>query len=333
MTDSRAIGFFTSGALAAALLAGCASAPVRQEAPAAAAVEPATLPKVSFPDSAVHELPSASGRRYQVWVDLPASYAGGSAALPVVVVTDPTWAFPMVRSIRNLTGRRGRNIEDFILVGLTHDPTLTTGQSRARDYTPTDPRRSPSHDPTDYDFPPTARRKRTATTSRPGSSPHRRQLPRRHAAGDLHRPFYGGLFGAYVLLTKPGLFRNYILGSPSLWFDRHSIFGVEVEHGDRLRTAEANVFMLTGGYETVRPEPLYEKKHDLVADMRRLEQTLRSRDIPACPLVGGRRVARPPAGLPDVVTRGLLKLTARHGAIRRRLERAGRTPERIMNEY
>jgi predicted alpha/beta superfamily hydrolase len=310
MTDSRAVGFFTSGALAAALLAGCASAPVRQEAPAAAAVEPATLPKVSFPDSAVHELPSASGRRYQVWVDLPASYAGGSAALPVVVVTDPTWAFPMVRSIRNLTGRRGRNIEDFILVGLTHDPTLTTGQSRARDYTPTDPRRSAAHDPTDYDFPAYGE----AEAYRDYIETRVFPLIAANYRADMRRVTYighsyGGLFGAYVLLTKPGLFRNYILGSPSLWFDRHSIFGVEVEHGDRLRTAEANVFMLTGGYETVRPEPLYEKKHDLVADMRRLEQTLRSRGHPR--LTISSEVVEGEDHLtvyPDVVTRGLLKL-------------------------
>ena len=68
------------------------------------------------------------------------------APLPVVLVTDPGWAFPIVRSIRNLTGRSGRNIEDFILVGITHDPTLTPAQSRARDYTPTDPRRSAAHD-------------------------------------------------------------------------------------------------------------------------------------------------------------------------------------------
>ena len=137
-------------ALAAALLlAGCAIPPT----PPPAAGTSAGLPKVSFPNSFVHELPSASGRRYQVWVDVPASYATSTKRYPVVFVTDPNWSFPVVRAIRDVTGQRGRNIEEFVLVGLTHDQDIASPQSRARDYTPTDPRQSPAHDPRDYDFP------------------------------------------------------------------------------------------------------------------------------------------------------------------------------------
>jgi predicted alpha/beta superfamily hydrolase len=35
---------------------------------------------------------------------------------------------------------------------------------------------------------------------------------------------FGGLFGTYVLLTAPAAFRRYIIGSPSLWWDRGVMF-------------------------------------------------------------------------------------------------------------
>ncbi len=30
---------------------------------------------------------------------------------------------------------------------------------------------------------------------------------------------YGGLLGAYILLTEPTMFERYVISSPSLWFD------------------------------------------------------------------------------------------------------------------
>ena len=35
---------------------------------------------------------------------------------------------------------------------------------------------------------------------------------------------FGGLFGIYMLLTAPAEFRRYIIGSPSLWWDRGAMF-------------------------------------------------------------------------------------------------------------
>ena len=40
----------------------------------------------------------------------------------------------------------------------------------------------------------------------------------------------GGLFGTYVLLTEPSIFRRYVLGSPSLWWDRDMMFDVEARY-------------------------------------------------------------------------------------------------------
>lgn len=300
----------------AGLLIGCASTGVDQAvAPQLRLDHPQALPKVEFSTSAVHELPSVAGRRYQVWVDLPASYAASDKRLPVVFVTDPNWAFPVVRTVRNFTGQRGRNIEDFILVGLTHDPDKSGAESRARDYTPTNPRRDPAHDPGDYDFPEygeaAAYRDYIETRVFPLiAANYRADMGRKTYIGHS----YGSLFGTYVLLTRPGMFGNYILGSPSLWFDRHAIVRMEADGARARRDLRANVHMVTGSYEAARPEPRYNSKNDLVEDMRRFEKTLTTRGYPSLTVTS--EVAEGEDHLtvyPDVVSRGLIRLLPGHG--------------------
>lgn len=309
-------GGITAAVLSAGLLIGCASADVERAATPQVRLDGArALPKVEFPTSAVHELPSVTGRRYQVWVDLPASYSASDKRLPVVFVTDPNWAFPVVRSVRNLTGQRGRNIEDFILVGLTHDPDKSGAESRARDYTPTNPRRDPTQDASDYDFPTYGEAKAYRDYIETRVFPliaanYRADMERKTYIGHS----YGGLFGTYVLLTKPKMFANYILGSPSLWFDNQVIFRMEADSIQARRNVRAKVHMVTGSFETVRPEPRYDKKHDLVEDMRRLERTLTARGHPGLAVTS--EVSEGEDHLtvyPDVVSRGLIRLLPGYG--------------------
>lgn len=292
-------------ALAAAVLAACASV-----SPGSGQVPPTTgePPKVAFPNSAVHDVPSADGRRYQVWVDLPDAYFTSDRPLPVVFATDPNWAFPVLRTVRDFTGRRGGNIEPFILVGLGYDPALTPQQSRSRDYTISDPRGRPDHDATDYSFPAygeaEAYRDYLETRVFPLiASTYRADMSRATFVGHS----YGSLFGTYVLLTRPGMFRNYVLGSPSYWFDRHAIFELEAETARTGPAPSGRVFMLTGGYETLGPPPLYERKHDLVADMRRFERTLAARGHPDLQIATEVREGEDHLTVyPDVFIRGLL---------------------------
>lgn len=295
----------TISVLSAALIAGCAPSAVDPPTPAAR-----SLPPVVFPRSVVHELPSASGRRYQLWVELPDAYGTTDRPFPVVFVTDPQWALPVVRSVRELVGRRGRNIEDFVLVGLSHDPALTSGESRARDYTPSNPRARAGYDPSDYDFAAygeaQAYREYLETRALPFvADRYRVDMRRRTYVGHS----YGGLFGAYLLLTRPGMFDGYILGSPSLWFDRHAILELEAERAARPGAVRGHVFMLTGENEAIRPENIAVKKHDLVADMLRFQEVLAGRGHPD--LTISSEIADGEDHLtvyPDVVTRGLLTL-------------------------
>ena len=118
---------------------------------AATATALAAPPAYQIPNSHVHELPrKGTNRAYQVWVSLPVSYANGNKQYPVVFVTDPQYAFALVHGIRHLLGRRGQNIEDFILVGLALPINEDAAEARSRDYTPTNALANPKRSPDQY---------------------------------------------------------------------------------------------------------------------------------------------------------------------------------------
>ena len=273
-----------------------------------------TPPPISFATSAVHDAPSALGRRYQVWVDLPPSYATSTKPLPVVFVLDPHWALPVTRSVRSLVGQRGRNIEDFILVGLSHDQDAGL-EGQRRDYTPTDPRRDPTHPAGRYSAP----RYGEAETYRQYIERVVFPLITRNYRADMSRKTlvghsYGALFGFHVLFTRPEMFSTYIFGSPSLWFDRGVMFRAEEAWARSGRKLSARIHMVTGSYEAVALGPRYNITNDLVADMERMRRTLALRGHAG--LMVTSEVAQGEDHLtvfPDVVTRGLLTVLPGHG--------------------
>jgi uncharacterized protein len=242
------------------------------------------LPPVTLANTAVHELVAPNSRRtYQVWVDVPASYALSEKKLPVVLVLDAPYAFPLVRSIRNLLGQRGRNLEDFVLLGLNYANGDTAREGRNRDYTPTDPRANPRRHPED-DY----------EGSRYGEADALRDFLEQQVLAWVERSYrvdmqrkvlvghsYGALFGTFVLLSKPAMFQSYILSSPSLWFDDKVSFELERRYAAQHKDLPAQVLLSAGSFETIRPGPRYFKTTDLVKDMQTMQRNLRSRHYPS----------------------------------------------------
>jgi predicted alpha/beta superfamily hydrolase len=215
-----------------------------------------------------------SQRGYQVFVSLPASYAKEpNRRYPVLFATDAGYAFPVLREIGRRLNVEHAQIQEFILVGLSYAKGEDGTLSRDRDYTPTPngPRGAPAgavhgHGPVyqtylrDRVIPFIAQRYRTDP---------RRSLFLGHS--------YGSLLGAQILFTDPGMFSGYILGSPSLWYDKHHIFGMETAYAAGHRDLPAKVYMYVGAYETSR----FNRTNDLVADNRALEARLKQRKYPS----------------------------------------------------
>lgn len=278
-------------------------------APAAAAL-PEPLGPYALPNTFVHPLPDpVSGRKYEVWVDLPPGPPPATAELrPAVFVTDAPYAFPMVRALRNRVGQQGRNLADFVLVGLGGPAEESAVEMRSRDYTPSNPLLRRSRPADRYGAPRygdgAAYLNYLTNLVIPAVTTRYRLDPRRRV---LLGHSYGALLAAQALFASPELFSHYILGSPSFWFDERVMFEREADYAKRHTDLPAQVFQYVGAYEAVAAGPRYNRQNDLVADARRFESALRKRRYPSLRiqshvLTGEDHLTVAPVG----ATRGLL---------------------------
>lgn len=228
---------------------------------------------------------SRLNRDYPLFISLPASYkTAPQRNYPVLFVTDADYAFPLVRSIGRRVGNGGKDLEEFILVGLGYATGDTPIYSRQRDYTP-----SPQGE-------------KQPTSDMPGRPPvfgeaegyrqfiasevipfiaknYRIDMSRKVFAGHS----YGALLGMQALFTEPGMFDAYILGSPSIWYDHKLMFTRERAYAASHKDLKARVYMAIGGFETVKPgakNPRYNRDSDMVRDMQEMERVLKSRRYP-----------------------------------------------------
>jgi predicted alpha/beta superfamily hydrolase len=213
-----------------------------------------------------------------VFVSLPPSYAENpSRRYPVVYVTDADYGFPMLRLIGRRMNGEGPRVEEFILVGLSYATGENSMASRRRDYTPT-PR---------------------GASSAPAGSVHGQSLAYRDYLGSTVIPFvegeyrvqpgqrvfvghsYGSLLGAQILLTQPDLFDSYILGSPSLWFDRRHLIREMPALLARQEKIDADVYLYAGEFEAKRAgDHRYNQKLDMVEDNRQFAELLEAKAYP-----------------------------------------------------
>lgn len=229
----------------------------------------------------VRDIHSASLKRdYQLLVALPESYGRSQRRYPVLFVTDADYAFPVARAIASRLAKHA-GMEEAIVVGLSYAKGDTPGYSRRRDYTPSTPRLQ------------------TYTSDMPGRAPafgeagaygrfiagevfpliaaqYRADMRRKAFVGHS----YGSLLGLEILMTKPATFEHYILGSPSLWFDRGVLFAREEAYARAQRDLPASVYFGIGGRETLAPgkrRSRSEEEADMVADLREFDAALTSR--------------------------------------------------------
>ena len=221
-------------------------------------------------------------RDYQLFVSLPLSYSREPDHLfPVVFVTDADYAFPVLRSLVWRLNDHGHGLEEAVIVGLSYAVGETPEYSHRRDYTPT-----PNGD-------------KDAVSDMPGrpviyggAEAYRQfiedevfPLVAQHYRVDMRRKIYmgfsyGGLFGAYCLLTEPTMFEHYVLGSPSLWFDHKVMLARAQSYAQTHQDLSADVYIAVGGYETLKPQSHdrhYQHSDDLVRDAQAFVEILTSR--------------------------------------------------------
>ena len=241
----------------------------------------ADAPLYTLERTEVHEIAAPElGRSYDIYVALPPSYAENpERRYPVVFTTDAPYAFPVTRAIAARVGDNGEGLDDFIIVGLGYAKDDGPVPSRRRDYTPT--KNGPKSAGPD--------------AVHGGAEDYRRYLAAHvlpfvaanYRVDDARMIFaghsYGALLGLQALFTAPEMFDAYILGSPSLWFDKRVMFEREAAYAAAHADLKAKVYFAIGGYETVKPgsdDPRYNKDDDMVGDLADFVAGLRRRSYP-----------------------------------------------------
>ncbi len=189
-------------------------------------------------------------RQFRLLIALPRHFEIRSESFPVIYLLDADYSFAITRNVlRHFTDRS--QLHDAVIVGIAYpgaeeDMTVYL-RNRTHDYTPT--KAAGGYGPeidalsggagdflkilSDELLP--------AIDARYHTDPNARML-----VGHS----YGGLFATYAMLTRPGLFRDYIVVSPSYWYDDRMMFGLARDYIAKHDTLTANVFYGVGAYES-----------------------------------------------------------------------------------
>jgi len=177
---------------------------------------------------------------FYLYISLPNDYDKSDKKYPVMYLLDGDVAFGMAASIARYL-QFGNTIPELIVVGIGYGALKKNeGNMRSRDYTVS------------------SKRGRSGT----GGAPKFREFLKEELIPYIENAYrtkpsnrtingysLGGLFAIYTLFTEPGLFNNYIIGSPHLSWDEYRIFTIQEEAFERMDDVEAKVFISVGSEE------------------------------------------------------------------------------------
>jgi predicted alpha/beta superfamily hydrolase len=240
---------------------------------------PAVAEPYTVPNTQVLELSSRqTGADYQLFVALPPDYAKTKKSYPVVYMLDADYSFAIVRNVVQHFVERD-DLPPMILVAIAYPGAATNRETykknRTRDYTPVyAPDGGYGAEYQKVSGGAAKFRSFIATELVP-------LIERRFRADRDDRTIighsYGGLFGTYVLLTEPDLFKRYVIVSPSLWYAKRVAFSMEQTAADSGIRPQAKVFFGVGELESqVMSDDLTDMYRRLKnRNNRRLDITLR----------------------------------------------------------
>lgn len=189
-----------------------------------------------------------SGGQYELYIKLPEGYLEtDDLEYPVIYFTDAIWQFEL------LSGAAQFLMEDAILVGISWQKDIKeelkkevgAHASRFRDYSireSSDPERQAK-----YQFGQASNHLRFIRND------VIRYVENNFRTDAYNRTYFGyslgGEFGAYVLLSQPDTFKNYILGSPSLKGEIPYLSELDSNAVLKRKGLNANVFISYGVLE------------------------------------------------------------------------------------
>lgn len=224
------------------------------------------------PRSIVRSITSKQDRTYELYIKFPPGFhsqKNRERRYPVVYLNDGTYCFQTAAGVTHLPMGQGA-FEHAILVGISYSIGDKGKASRSRDLTPTVPKKSEGHG-AQYPHGQAAQYLAFLT---------KRVVPliEEEYRGDPNRRIlvgqsYGGLFGAYVLLTNPTAFNDYLLTSTSFWHNENVLFDLEKKFAASNNEMPARVYFAVGSREHESTNNLY-----MITNQKRFVDIIKSRD-------------------------------------------------------
>lgn len=253
--------------LATSLAAFCIMLVALATGPARAA-EPAGF---TVPDTQIVPFVTKdASRHYKLLIGLPHGYAAEkNVRHPVIYLLDADFSFPLAQTVLRHFNTRGQ-LTDAIIVGIAYpraDTDLDVYRfTRTRDYTPSFSAKG--------GYGPKFQKVSgggdnflniLANELLPYIDTHYRTVPQQRM---IVGHSYGALFASYALLKRPGLFHDYLIVSPSYWYDDHVIFKTARSYVARHKALKARVFYAVGSFENHKRSP------KMVDDVRAMDKML-----------------------------------------------------------
>lgn len=212
---------------------------------------------------------------YVLYISLPRNYTTSQEVYPVIFTLDADYSFALAHNIIEHFVERD-NLPEMIVVGIAYEGASQEmnkyRKHRSRDYTPTYTLEG-GYGPEFQKYSGGGEKFRTFIISELipfMESNYRVEPDNRTFVGHS----YGGLFGTYVLLTRPDLFQKYILVSPSLWYDDKMMLKMAGALTNP-KSLAARVFFGMGSYEN---QPW--RGRAMISDMQSLVEILQSHFLP-----------------------------------------------------
>jgi predicted alpha/beta superfamily hydrolase len=183
------------------------------------------------------------GENYMIQVGLPFSYYHSDKSYPVLYVLDGDKSFGMTKEITDWL-MWDNEIRDIIVIGISYGKgTNIWWEKRARDYT--------QYKDTVYYYYPNAGGANNFLSFIknelfPIVNKNYRTNQDSNAIIGLS---FGGLLGSYVLFTQPDMFKDYIIISPSLFWNGNSILKTEADYFIRQKELNKIVYMAYGSLD------------------------------------------------------------------------------------
>jgi hypothetical protein len=189
--------------------------------------------KEVFDPALTHEFAvqsTANGATYSIKVGLPANYNPEVEKYAAIYVLDGEENFDLISNkCKDISGSLG--VSNVVVISIGY------GKDRSIDYTPTKVSSVTGGGPAFLNFIETQLIPEIETRFRADTARSSRVI-----LGHS----YGGLFGAYAFTTRNKLFGNYILLSPSLWYDNLISLQYEKDNRGSNRNRAQLVFMGIG---------------------------------------------------------------------------------------